>query len=140
MMSVDAVQYLDMQVHTCTVGNGIEKLPDQLSIQPADHRNIKFVIKIEIGTSAQIHCARNQRVIHRQQKISVTFNSFFVSDCLSDRLPEYDSRIFYGMMSVHKQISVHFYRQIKKSVPCKAVQHMVEKSDAGINIRAAGAV
>ena len=38
------------------------------------------------------------------------------------------------------QIALHLAFQVKKAVPRKAVQHMVEKSDAGIKIRAAGAI
>ena len=37
-------------------------------------------------------------------------------------------------MPVHLQISVDPHLQIKKTVPCKSLQHMVKKADTGGNI------
>ena len=38
-------------------------------------------------------------------------------------------------MAIHMQVSVHLHHQIKQTMPGKAFQHMVKKTDSRLNIR-----
>ena len=38
-------------------------------------------------------------------------------------------------MAVHLQASVHVHFQVEQTMPCKSVQHVVKKSDSGVDLR-----
>jgi hypothetical protein len=38
------------------------------------------------------------------------------------------------MMGIHLKIALHIYRQIKQTMSCKAVEHMIKKSNARVDV------
>ena len=72
--------------------------------------------------------------------MSIPLDSFFISQCFCNGLPQHDSGILDRVVAVDVQIAVAGHAQIKQAVAGKAVQHMVKKADAGVQVCLAGAV
>ena len=61
--------------------------------------------------------------------MSIPLDSFFISQCFCNGLPQHDSGILDRVVAVYLQISGNFDSQIKKSMSCKAGKHMVKETD-----------
>ena len=123
-----------MQVHSRAVGCRVEKFPEQLRVQIPDHGGCDAAVIFQPGPAAQVHRAQRQGVIHGKNKETVAADPRLVSYGLFDGVSEDDSRILHGMVAVHMQVALHTHRQVKQAVPGKAVQHMIEKADSGLNV------
>ena len=66
--------------------------------------------------------------------MSIPLDSFFISQCFCNGLPQHDSGILDRVVAVYLQISGNFDSQIKKSMSCKAGKHMVKETDASRNV------
>ena len=99
-MIVDAIQYFQMEVHGCTVGNGIEEFTYHLCIHLSDPLGSKGRIIIQIRSAGQVNGAQSQGLIHRKQKMPIAFNTFFLTKGFLNRLSEHNSGIFNGMMTI----------------------------------------
>ena len=64
------------------------------------------------------------------------FISYRFQNCLSD----YDSGIFYGVMTIHIQISIDLYGKIEQPMSCHSVQHMIKKSNSSIDLIVPGSI
>ena len=84
--------------------------------------------------AGEVDRAEDQALVHRQQHVSVTGNTLFVSKRFGKGLPEGDADIFHTVVVIDLGIPHAFYLKIKASVFCEQGQHMVEKSDTRINI------
>ena len=65
---------------------------------------------------------------------SVAADAFFVPNGLFDRGTKHNTGIFDRVMIVYLEVTVYPYGQVKKSVAGKTIQHMIKKSDTGLNI------
>ena len=72
--------------------------------------------------------------------MSVTTDTFLVSNGLGQCLSHSDTDILDGMMVVDMQITLRFYFQIDQTVTGDLIQHVVEKRNAGSKILPAGTV
>ena len=133
-MIVDAIQYFQMEVHGCTVGNGIEEFTYHLCIHLSDPLGSKGRIIIQIRSAGQVNGAQSQGLIHRKQKMPIAFDTFFLTKGFLNRLSEHNSGIFDGMVTIHIEIPVHVDSKIEKSVTGKTGKHMIEETDSGGNI------
>ena len=104
MMGIDTVQQADVQIDGCIAGYSIKEFSYQLCIQIAHSSGGKGTIIIQPGSSAQIHGTQYQRIIHRENRGTISAYSLFVSQGLSQCLSDYDPRIFHCVVSVHMQI------------------------------------
>ena len=130
-----------MQVHGSAVGDGVEELSYELGVEVTDHRRLKGLsLHHEIGASAQVDRAQDQRLVHGKDKESVSLDALLVADSFPDRLTEHNARVFYGVVSVNVKVAFRFQRHVKQAVPCEGVHHMVKKSNAGRQLRFAAAV
>ena len=140
MMIVCSVQYLDVQVHAGCIADRIEKLSGHLCIHISKTFCGKFTVKVQIRATGQIDTAKYQCLVHGKNHASITANPCFIAQCFFNSRPQYDSGIFDRVMAVHIQIAVYGKIQIKESMTCKSIQHMVKKSDAGIQAGFSGSV
>ena len=70
----------------------------------------------------------------------VAADASLVAHGLVYRLPQRDAHIFHGVMAVNVQITFGLDVQVNQAVACNLVQHMVKKTDAGVQTRHARAI
>ena len=134
MMVIGTGELLQVQIHLRTIGYCIEEFLYHLCIKISNPLCCQVQIINKIWSSGKVDRTHNKRFIHRKKEITETLNGFFISKRTFDRFSENNSRIFYRMMAIHIQITLYGQIQIKKSVLGKACQHMIEKSDTGIDL------
>jgi hypothetical protein len=66
--------------------------------------------------------------------VPVASNAGFVSDRLSQRLPEADSDIFNRMMLINMQIAFGYNFKIKLAVVRQYLEHVIEKANSCGNV------
>ena len=66
----------------------------------------------------KVDCRKHQHLIHRKHKMSIPLDSFFISQCFCNGLPQHDSGILDRVVAVYLQVSGNFDSQIKS--PCLA--------------------
>ena len=90
-----------------TVGNGIEKLPYKLGIQFSDPVYCKVTVKVQIGSATQIYRTENKCFIHGKNAGAIPADSCLIAKSLFDHRTDYNTSVFYGMVSVYLQIDVY---------------------------------
>ena len=140
VMVVARLQHPQMQVHARAVGDGIEKLFHKLRVQLPHPLCREITCKLQIGPAAQVHGAQSQGFIHGQDKIAVAPDALFVSGGLPDGLSQHNTGVLHRVVTIHLQIPFHLTFQVKKAMSGKSLQHMVEKTNAGVYLRPAAAV
>ena len=129
-----------MQIDRSRIGYRIKEFSCQRGFEfPA---TFLFYIQIigKIRSAAKINRTKDQRIIHRQDKGSVTHHAGFISDGFFQCLPQNDTGIFHGMMSVHVQITVDTALQIHKTMLCKSRKHMIKETDPRLHPGCSAAV
>ena len=61
-------------------------------------------------------------------------DALFVADCLADCSSEHDTGVLDRVVAVYIKISVYRNGKVEKTVAGKAVEHMVKKADAGVDV------
>ena len=89
---------------------------------------------------AEIHGAHHQGFVHGQKEIAVAHDALFIAQRFRKRLTESDADVLHGMVIVHLNVALTFYRQIELTVKGQQLQHVVEKPHAGVDVRLARAV
>lgn len=105
----------------------------------------------QIGSPAEINHTAREAFIHRHvsfagerilrmKTISISADSLFVAERLSERLTERDTAILDRVMRVNFEIAFALQFQINDRVFGKQRKHVVEKRDAGFDRRFSSAV
>ena len=58
----------------------------------------------------------------------------FVADCLADCSSEHDTGVLDRVVAVYIKVSIYRNGKVEKTVAGKAVEHMVKKADAGVDV------
>ena len=140
MVIIVAIEIFNVQAHTAIASERLEKLFEQLSVHVANLVAIEADIPDEIGSLTKIDSGPAQRLVHWQIGVAVAGNTSKITERLFDRLANDNASIFNSMVTINVQITVRFYGQIDERMAPQRVQHMVEKANAGRNIRLASAV
>ena len=140
MMIIAPVDQFQMQVHGCGIGDSIEKLPNHLCVKCSDFLHSKRDVTDKVWSSAKVYRAHHQGFIHGEKGTSVTADSFFISCCLQNSLPQNDPGILDGMMAIHVKVSLHLADKVEETMTGKTVQHMIKETDPGICFALSAAV
>ena len=133
-MAVSSGKNLDVKIHCCGIGYCIKEFLYHLCSHISYFFRRKLCIPSKIRSSGKIYCAEHKHFIHRKDTAAVTFDPFFVANCLTDSISKDDPCIFNGVMIIYIQITVDSQRKIIQSMARKTVQHMVKKANTCINI------
>ena len=80
----------------------------------------------------QIQIAPCQALVHRHRKTAVPSNAAKVAQRPAQCLPQHNTGIFYRVMGVYLQVSLHRQLQPKAAVHRKSGKHVIKKTVAGI--------
>src|SRR3989339_1564863 len=92
--------------------------------------------------AAYVNCRFDirQRFVHRDYRVPVSLNLFFIAKRFGESLSEANPSIFKEMMYVYIYISCRFESYVKKAVFGKEGKHVREKGDRVIDFTFAGSV
>ena len=79
----------------------------------------------------QIQIAPCQALVHRHRKTAVPGNAAKVAQRLAQCLPQHNTGIFYRVMGVYLQVSLHRQLQPKAAVHRKGGKHVIKEAVAG---------
>ena len=133
-MAVSAGKNFDVKIHCCGIRHCIKEFLHHLGCHISYFLRGKLRIPSKIRSSGKIHCTEHQNFIHGKNTAAITFDSFFVPNCLTDRISKDNTCIFNSMMIIHIQVTVYSQSKIIQSMTRKAVQHMIKKANTCINI------
>lgn len=139
-MTVVSVMLQQMQVHPRVRGDGFPEDFNQLAIEVADLLG-RILNSINEGhSSAEIDSARHQRLFHWKRETAVAREAGLITECLSERLSEADADVFDGVMKVDINVALRRHREVEQTVLCEQRQHVIEESDASVDLGLPGAV
>ena len=109
------------------------ELDRQTGVVLAAHRLRHGCIEHEVRAAGDIQRAETERLVHRHERLSETRDTRLVTDALRECLTECDAAVLDRVMTVHLEIALAGEREAEARMHGKAVQHMVEKADAGVD-------
>src|ERR1700712_1078684 len=95
--------------------------------------SLKMSIPDDPVSSSEINQHLRLCIVHGQGK-AISFHTSFICKGPCHRFSQRNARVFYGVMLINMQVSMYTDFEIHFSMPGNLIQHMIEKSKAGMNI------
>src|SRR5579863_4563034 len=140
MVAILTIERLDMQSHAEIDGERLEKFAHEIGVEIADLLPREYGAEDEKGPAGEIDRNASQRLVHRQQHIGEASDAAHVAERLPQRLAERDAGVFDGVMRIDMQIALAGNLHVDQRMPRELLKHVIEKADAGCNLRAAAAI
>ena len=134
VMIVAAIQHVHMQGNTRMKGKGTEKFLRQIGVECADHGGGKAAIPHQKGAVADVQGGERQGLVHGNIRRAVSADAGLISQCLLQRLPQYDARVLHRVMGIHIQIPLRVDHHADAAVGGQGSKHMVKKTNACVDL------
>ena len=133
MVRVVAVFGLEVQGQPGVYRQRAHELDRQAGVVPAAHGLRHGRVEHQIGPAGNIQRAEAERLVHWHERLAEPRDTRLVAQALAERLPECNAAVLDRVVAVHLEVALAGKRQAEAAVHGKAVQHMVEKADAGVD-------
>jgi hypothetical protein len=140
VMVIFSGQQAGMQVKTGFVGQAFEEVGDQAGAQLADFWRVEMAVKDKVAPPANINSHQSQRFIHRHNSAAHAGDTAPVSQRLLQSASQNNTHILNRMVFINVQVAHGLNGQVKASMAGQSVQHVVKKTDAGLDFGLASAV
>lgn len=140
VVTVLAMMQHEVQVHQRVACDRFPEDGNQLAIELANLFGGKIYSEHERHSSAQINGRCHQRLFHWQRNAAVANNPSLVTECFRQRFAETDARVFYRVVMIDVQIALRGHRQVDQRVLRQQREHVIEETNAGVDLRLAGAI
>ena len=137
MVCVLAVLALEVQRQSGVYRQRTHELDRQTGVVLTAHRLRHGGIEHEIRTARDIQRAETERLVHRHERLSETRDTRLVTDALRQCLTERNAAVLDRMVTVHLEIALAGERETEAGMHGKAVEHVVKKADAGVDLAVA---
>ena len=134
MVRVLAVLALEVQRQSGVYRQRTHELDRQAGVVLTAHRLRHGCVEHEVRAAGDIQRAETERLVHRHERLSETRDTRLVTDALRQCLTERDAAVLDRVMTVHLEVALAGERETEAGMHGKAVQHMVEKTDAGVDL------
>src|ERR1700733_4567015 len=124
-----------MQRRAEALCQGAKEVRHQLAGQLADLFAAEVTLEHEVGAAGQVDRDLRLALIHRQQK-TVAADPGLVAERLAQRLADGQRAILDRVMLIDVQIPAAAQLQLKAAVPGELLEHVIEESDAGLDVTA----
>ena len=122
-----------VQGHRHGVGERAEEVFHHLGAQIADALIGEVRLILQVRAAGDIQRAEAERLVHRHERLSEPRDTRLVTDALRQCLTERDAAVLDRMVTVHLEVALAGEREAEAGMHGEAVQHMVEKADAGVD-------
>ncbi len=140
MMVVFAIKVFDVQRNAGILRERLEPLAEQFGIHFADFGSRKFSLPDQEGAARHVDRDPRQRFVHGQLHVAIADDAGLVPQRLGDGLTKHDAGIFGGVVEIDVKIALRPQHDVDQTMAGQLLQHMVKKTDAGLNVIGAGAV
>src|SRR6202453_5496248 len=86
------------------------------------------------GPSTEIDGCQAESLVHGHEKVSGPQNATSISQRAVEDCAQSNPNVFHGVVLIHFQVAHGFELQIESTVPCKQLQHVVQKVDSSRNV------
>ena len=140
MVAVFTVKVLDMQRHARVLREGLEPFFEQLGVEFPQLVPCELHFPNQVGPVGKVEGDARQGLVHGDERIAVSGDSLALAQGLGHGLAEDDPGILGGVMEVDVQVAFGAERDVDQAVTRQLLQHVVEKTDPGVDIIAPAAV
>ena len=129
-----------MQSNQGVGGESAEKLLEQLGIHLADPGLGEGHGPGEKRTAGNVDGSLGQSLVHRHHSMAETSNAALVAKRLGHGAAEDNADILGGVVEIDVEVTLGANRQIEQRMTGERRQHVVEKTDASVDVGTAGAI
>lgn len=127
---------LDVQIHQGGIAQTLEEMEKHFGWHAANVFAMELGIPNQPGAASEIEHHLTETVVHRQGE-AVALNAALVTESLTQTFSQSQSGVFDGVVLVYLQIAAYLNIQIELSVAGYLLEHVIEETDAGINMATA---
>ena len=129
-----------MQAHPGILGEGLEPFLEQFGVHLAQLGLGDGDVPHQIGPVGDINRHPGERFVHGDQGAAKTADAGKIAQRLFHGLADDDGGVFGGVVEIDMQVAGSPHLEVDHGMAAKAVQHMVQEADAGINVAHPGAI
>jgi len=134
MVRVAALEVVDVQADAGVIDETLEEFIDELRIQRTDHAGAEGHVELQPGPPRQVDDDAGQGLVERHVGVAIAGQALLVANSLREGLADGDSHIFHRVVAVDVQVADSFDLEVKCAVAGDLVEHVVEETDAGIEL------
>jgi hypothetical protein len=140
VMAIAAIMHDDVQIALGVRRKGLPEIGNKLGIELADFLCGELGLKNEKRTAAEIERNGRKRFVHRERKMSITTDAAFIAQRIAHGLAQANADVLDRVVLIDIQIANGVEREIERGVFGQKREHVVEKPDAGGDLRRSAAV
>lgn len=140
MMVIFSVEQTGMEVHARMNSRGLEEVADEIGSESTDTRCVPLGLEDTVRPAAQIDDDKGQTFVHRYVAVGCAHNARAFTQTLTDGLSQADTHILHRVVLIDVQVTPGLECEVEETMMGEEYQHMVEKADAGIDIRLSRAI
>src|ERR1700687_3540978 len=123
-----------MQRQTRVLGERVEPFLEEFSVHLAQLGAREVHLPNQVRPRGHVDGAARQRLVHRDQRMAETANAGAVAQRLGDARPDGDGRVFGRVMKIDVNVTLGAHLEVDGRVLGKALKHMVQKADPGLDV------
>ena len=140
MVIVFTIEVFNVQAHAAIARQRLKELFEQLCVHIADLVALEIHFPDKIRSLAEIDGGAAERLIHWQLGMAIARDACKITKRFLDRLTDYNARIFNRMVSINVKVALRFHRKINEGMAPARIQHMIEETNTGGDIRHSRAI
>src|SRR6266478_3560900 len=140
MVIVLAVDILDVQCQAGRLGEGLEPFLEQFGVHLPELRAREGDLPDQVGAVRGVEADLRQRLVERDDGVPIALDPGALAQCLRHRLADDIAGVLGGMVKIDVQIALGVQRDVDEAVLGQLLEHVVEKTDPGRDLRGTAAV
>jgi len=130
---------LDVEIHLGSIAEALEEVQEHLRRHLANLLTLEIGLPHQPGAPAKVETDAAEAVVHRQ-RITVALNAALVAQGAQQTFAKCQGGIFDGVMLVDVQVTLATNGQVNHSVLANLLEHVVEETQACLDVALAVAV
>src|SRR5690606_13414186 len=122
------------------IHKALEKLVEQVNVKITYATAHKRHTPDQAGAAREIDDHARQGFIQRHIGVAVTDDTLAITGGLAHSLAERNADVFYRVVRINVQVTLGIDADINQTVTGNLVDHVIEKRQAGLKVRLAGAI
>ena len=134
VMAGASVEHARVDIGASATRKALEEIAHQFHLQISDSRRADPCIDDRRRASTEIDGRQAESLVHGHDEISGAQNAATISKRAVEDFAQSNPNIFDGVVLIHFQVADRLEFQIESAVPCKQLQHVVQKVDSRRNL------
>src|SRR6266508_1245769 len=121
-------------------GNGAEEILEQVQVEVRNPRPPERHIEDQVWPTRDVHRRMHERLVHRQEGVSIASDAPLVAHRLLEGLAQADADVFHCVVQVHLEVAFGVHGEIHQAMLGPGLQHVVEEGNARLHLGRTAAV